>query len=324
MDSDEIEIFLVLAEELHFGRTADRLRLPQPRVSRLIAALERKVGGTLFERTSRRVALTPLGEQFRTQLAPAWRQATAAYDAARAAARGMAGELRLGIVVTTPGEAVAQVVQAFEASYPECRVKVVEHLITGDDWAVWEPLRRGESDALLYWNAADAEPDLTSGPVLAYLDRLLLVGHGHWLAGRDVVHADELANERRPHIPATMPRALYEMLNPPATPSGTPISSAEPGSSAESVSSIHDCLSKVARGIIVHSTVTDMPYASRDDVEAIPLVGWPPVPLGLTWCTVHENARIRALADTVSSLAAFGVNPASAIQREEQRRARIE
>ncbi|HET9967936.1 MAG TPA: LysR family transcriptional regulator [Streptosporangiaceae bacterium] len=298
MGGDEIEVFLVLAEELHFGRTAARLRLPQPRVSRLIAALERKVGGVLFERTSRRVALTPLGEQFRTQLAPAWRQVTAAYDAARASARGMAGELRLGIVVTTPSEAVAQVVQAFEASYPECRVTVVEHLITGDDWAVWEPLRRGESDALLYWNAADAEPDLTSGPVLVHLDRLLLVGHGHRLAGRDVVHADELANERRPQLPATMPRSLYEMLLPSTASSGTPISLTEP------VSSIHDSVSKVARGTIVHPTVAGMPYAFRDDVEAIPLVGWPPVPLGLTWCTAHENARIRALAETVRVLAA--------------------
>jgi DNA-binding transcriptional LysR family regulator len=39
MDTAEIEVFLVLAEELHFGRTAERLRLPQPRVSRLVAAL---------------------------------------------------------------------------------------------------------------------------------------------------------------------------------------------------------------------------------------------------------------------------------------------
>jgi DNA-binding transcriptional LysR family regulator len=62
MDTAEVEVFLVLAEELHFGRTADRLHLPQPRVSRLVASLERRVGGTLFEQTSRRVRLTPLGE----------------------------------------------------------------------------------------------------------------------------------------------------------------------------------------------------------------------------------------------------------------------
>jgi DNA-binding transcriptional LysR family regulator len=70
MDTAEIEVFLVLAEELHFGRTAERLRLPQPRVSRLVASLERQVGGALFERTSRRVRLTRLGQQLEGRLRP--------------------------------------------------------------------------------------------------------------------------------------------------------------------------------------------------------------------------------------------------------------
>jgi DNA-binding transcriptional LysR family regulator len=51
----------VLAEELHFGRTAGRLRMPEPQVSRLVARLERRAGGRLFDRTSRTVTLTPLG-----------------------------------------------------------------------------------------------------------------------------------------------------------------------------------------------------------------------------------------------------------------------
>jgi hypothetical protein len=69
---------------------------------------------------------------------------------------------------------------------------------------------------------------------------------------------------------------------------------------------------------MVHPTMVGMPYAYRDDIKAIPLVGWPRVPLGLTWCTAHENARIRALADTVRGLAYPKVNLASAIQRQGQ------
>jgi DNA-binding transcriptional LysR family regulator len=88
MDTAEIEVFLVLAEELHFGRTAERLRLPQPQVSRLVARLERRAGGALFDRTSRRVQLTPLGGQLRAQLQPAFAQLTAALDGARSASRG--------------------------------------------------------------------------------------------------------------------------------------------------------------------------------------------------------------------------------------------
>ena len=84
VDTAEIEVFLALADELHFGRTAERLRIPQPRVSRLVSALERRVGGALFERTSRRVRLTPLGEQLRDQLQPTYKDLTAALDGARA------------------------------------------------------------------------------------------------------------------------------------------------------------------------------------------------------------------------------------------------
>jgi DNA-binding transcriptional LysR family regulator len=57
----EIRAFLTLAEELHFGRTAERLELTPSRVSQTIRTLETRVGGRLFERTSRRVRLTTTG-----------------------------------------------------------------------------------------------------------------------------------------------------------------------------------------------------------------------------------------------------------------------
>ncbi len=53
MDLTEIETFLALAQELHFGRTAERMGLSQSRVSQLIRSLERHIGAPLFTRTSR-------------------------------------------------------------------------------------------------------------------------------------------------------------------------------------------------------------------------------------------------------------------------------
>jgi DNA-binding transcriptional LysR family regulator len=85
-DTAEIETFLVLAEQLHFGRTAERPRLEQPRVSRLIARLERRVGGALFDRTSRPVRLTPLGGQLCSGLQLVYAGLTAALEGARVAA----------------------------------------------------------------------------------------------------------------------------------------------------------------------------------------------------------------------------------------------
>lgn len=105
MNLAQVEAFLILADELHFGRTAERLALSQPRVSRLMAALEREVGGVLFERTSRRVRLTPLGIRLRAGWQPAFTQIHAALDDSRAVARQPAGVLRIGFTNTTDGDA---------------------------------------------------------------------------------------------------------------------------------------------------------------------------------------------------------------------------
>jgi DNA-binding transcriptional LysR family regulator len=89
MERDELECFLLLAEELHFGRTAEKMRLSRARVSQLVQRLERRVGAPLFIRTSRRVALPSLGRQLRADLAPHHRCIEDALTRASAAARGI-------------------------------------------------------------------------------------------------------------------------------------------------------------------------------------------------------------------------------------------
>ncbi len=167
MDTAEIEVFLVLAEELHFGRTAERLRLPQPRVSRLVAAMERRVGGTLFERSSRRVRLTPFGERLVGQLKPAYAQLTAVLDEARADAGQTAGVIRIGFSPTSNMEPLTRLVESYEARGPGGRA-VLEVVSNFDPYSA---LRRGELDVLVNWLAVD-EPDLTAGPAATSLARV--------------------------------------------------------------------------------------------------------------------------------------------------------
>ncbi|WTD04990.1 LysR family transcriptional regulator [Streptomyces albidoflavus] len=64
----ELEAFLALAEELHFGRTAERLHVTTGRVSQLLKKLEGRVGAPLFVRSSRAVELTEIGGQLREDL----------------------------------------------------------------------------------------------------------------------------------------------------------------------------------------------------------------------------------------------------------------
>src|SRR5688572_12964992 len=74
LDRHELEAFLTLAEELHFGRAAERLHLSTSRVSQTIAKLERRIGLPLFHRTSRRVEMTDLGRRLHDEIRPAWEE----------------------------------------------------------------------------------------------------------------------------------------------------------------------------------------------------------------------------------------------------------
>lgn len=74
IETRNIEIFLTLAKELHCARTAERMLMSPARLSLRLQALERRLGGRPFERSSRRVQLTPLGETLLRDLRPAFEQ----------------------------------------------------------------------------------------------------------------------------------------------------------------------------------------------------------------------------------------------------------
>ena len=300
----ELRIFLVLADELHFGRTAERLGISQPGVSEAVRVLEARLGVKVFDRTSRRVRLTSAGEELKRHLAPVLAALDQALAQTSQLSRSVRGLLRVGFVLTTEGPALSGLVATFQARYPACEVRLQEV----ETFDAYRALRRGDIDVLCNWLAVD-EPDLTAGTAFAYYPRALAVAATHRLASQNTVSVEDLANEDVALLPPTIPPAVYDLLVPPRTPSGHPIRRTQP------VQTINEILSLVARGRIVHPTSSTVPIFNRDDIVLIPIEGLPPIPLGLVWCTSRENPRIRALNEVARSMiAAPGTAPFRARQ----------
>ncbi len=289
----ELRIFLALADELHFGRTAQRLGISQPGVSEAVRVLESRLGVKVFDRTSRRVRLTLAGEELKRNLVPTLAALDQALAETSQLSRSVRGLLRVGFVLTTEGPALSRLVAAFHARYPGCEVRLQEV----ETFDAYRALRRGDIDVLCNWLAVD-EPDLTAGTAFAYYQRALAVAPSHRLAAKPRVSVEDLASEEVALLPRTTPSAVYDLLIPPHTPLGQPIHRTQP------VQTINEILSLVAQGRIVHPTSSAVPIFDRNDVVLIPISDLPPLPLGLVWRTSRENPRIRALNQTAHTMTA--------------------
>ena len=135
--------FTAVAQELHFGRAAERLNMTQPPLTQAIAQLEGLLKVRLFDRTKRRVSLTAAGEALLPEALDLLARAQALPDHARAAAAGEVGRVRLAFVSTVGFTLLPQWVRAFREQQPQVRLELVE--ATGD--VQLRGFARGEIDA---------------------------------------------------------------------------------------------------------------------------------------------------------------------------------
>lgn len=282
----EIRVFLTLADELHFGRSAERLGLTQSRVSQSLRDLERKLGIQLFHRNSRRVALTVAGERFRVDIGAAYGELTDALRRARSVSDDISGTVRLGAHNAATIEArLLAVIDAFEAAHPACTVKVVE--LSFEDRM--DPLTHGEIDLLVTHPPVD-EAAFVVGPIVDREERLLAVAHDHPLAGRAAVSLDDIADYDVAWADRLIPQ-IPEAVIPSSTPSGRPIRRVRLG-----IRDIGELIVTIARGRVVHPTVAS--FASRYShplVRYVPIVDLPPVETALVWRRQGESAALREL-----------------------------
>lgn len=209
MELRDIEIFLTLAEELHFGRTAQRLHLSQARVSQSVKSQERRIGARLVDRSNpRNVQLTLLGRQLLAELLPAYRDLVKAIDHARLTARGISGLLRVGMIGFNAYD-YQPFWDAFQARHPQWELQV-RNISFNDPFGL---LRRGDADIVIAWLPIE-DPDLTVGPVIATEPMAAMMSDRHELMRRQGRVAGDLRRPRDVRACHAAARALGGRLHP--------------------------------------------------------------------------------------------------------------
>jgi DNA-binding transcriptional LysR family regulator len=283
LDRLECEAFLVLAEELHFGRTAQRLHVSTARISQTIKQLERRVGTSLFERSSRRVVLTAVGRQLYEDLRPAYGDMQAGLARAVGAGRGITGALRVGYSAPWCGDLVVRAADHFRVRHPECTVDVQEIQLSDP----LGPLRAGEVDIQLTELPVD-EPDIANGPIVYQEPRALLVPVDHAFAERESVGLEDLADTPVITVTGAIPPYWNAFHYPNETPSGRPIDK------GPALTYWQEVLPQVAAGKGVSPTCARASrYHQHPGVTYVRFHDAPTVDYGLLWRTTDENARLR-------------------------------
>ena len=163
-----LRYFVAVAEELHFGRAAQRLHLAQPPLSQQIRKLEEILGYPLFDRTSRSVALTAPGAVFLERAQRTLRNVQRDIDEARSVGRGEVGSLHIGFVGSAMLTSLPEIFRDYRRAYPNVRIHLHESFTS----KVIEGLQNGTLDAGLLRDG-DPTDGLVATPI--YSERFVAV-----------------------------------------------------------------------------------------------------------------------------------------------------
>ncbi|HET6742135.1 MAG TPA: LysR family transcriptional regulator [Kribbella sp.] len=191
MELQQLRYVLAVAETNSFTRAAERCLVVQSALSHQIARLERELGARLFDRTSRRVRLTPAGTAF----LPAARQCLEAAERAAAEAAAAVGQVRgrlaVGLIPTVAAVDIPAALRDFRRDYPDVRIS----LRVGASEKLVEQVKEGVIDVAFLGLPTTAEPRGVEARELAR-DRLVaVVPPDHPLTGEATVSLQRLSEE---------------------------------------------------------------------------------------------------------------------------------
>lgn len=190
MEIRQLELFVAVAEELHFGRAADRLHMAQPPLSQQIRKLEIELGVSLFDRTTRSVKLTSAGAALLIQARIVLREMGQAERAAKAGGQGEFGIVRIGFAGASTRHLLPLLAREVKARFPHIELELRGNLYAN---AAQEALDKGSID-LGFVRLPFNIPGLSYRPIEEET-LVCVVGSQHPLASQSSVAISDLAEE---------------------------------------------------------------------------------------------------------------------------------
>lgn len=210
MELRHLRYFVAVAEERHFGRAAERLRMAQPPLSQQIQAFEAELGTRLFERNRRKVELTAAGTALLAEARDILARAAELPRLAQAAAAGEAGRLDIAFTGSVPfTDVMPRILRAFRHRYPEVRVSLRE-MSTGSQI---ESMTEGKLDIGF---ARPADSNLPHGVTARRILReplVLALPADHPLAGNSSLSMAQVTGEGLVMNPRHIGSGLYDKIS---------------------------------------------------------------------------------------------------------------
>lgn len=293
MEIQQARSFVAIAEELHFGRAAERLRMTQSTLSRSLAQLERSLEVPLVERTTRSVALTVEGQALLPHAQEILTMVDRSAEIVAEATEGRSGRVRLGFASPSTNHVVGSLAREIRHRLPGLRLELISSVLSH---LGLKQVCEGELDiALGRWDALPAE---VTSRVIAQEKLVLALPEGHRLAQRSSVSVKELERDSWVVLPSGPGAALPQRLHMLAAQAGfvPKVTHIAPDSATSMV--------LVASGYgvaMTQSSVQDHIYAPgvvfRHIAESPPLL-----PVRLIWCRDGASPALEEVVEVAKHL----------------------
>jgi DNA-binding transcriptional LysR family regulator len=287
-----LRYFVAVAEELHFGRAAQRLHMAQPPLSQQIRSLEREVGVPLLERTHRRVRLTAAGAAFYDEARSILDHVKLAVQLAQRAGHGEIGRLAIGFVGSAMYGLLPDIVRVYRSRYPDVELSLTEAPTVEQVTAIREGridvgfVRTSVTDSALRCETLLAEPLVVALP------------QDHARAGAPSVALRHLAEEPFVIFPRQLGHGFYDVILAACLQAGF-----QPRIVQEAIQ-MQTIVSLVAAGIGIALVPQSMENAARRGVAYVALdAPAPEVELAAVWRCDDSSPALHNFLEVAYTLA---------------------